>query len=67
MDELITLKAELKQIRSTVDRSNPYMIRVLEELTDEPVDKLRLYFEDILKKEINAAEIKHYERLIQLL
>lgn len=67
MDELLALKAELNQIRLKVDRSNPYMRRVLEELADEPVEKLRAYFEDILKKEISIAEKQHYERLLQLL
>ena len=52
MDELLSLKAELNHIRSTVDRSNPYMNRVVEELANEPVDRLREYVETILKKKL---------------
>ena len=67
MEELIILKAELNHIRLTVDRSNPYMNRVIEELTDEPADRLRTYFDEILKKEISEAERDYYRRLIQIL
>lgn len=67
MEELIILKAELHHIRLTVDRSNPYMSRVIEELTDEPADRLRTYFDEILKKEISEAERDYYRRLIQIL
>ena len=65
MDELLSLKAELNHIRSTVDRSNPYMDRVVEELANEPVDRLREYVETILKKKISEIEREHYERLLR--
>lgn len=67
MDELISLKAELNYIRSTGDRSNPYMKAVLEELYVEPEERLRLYIESILKKEMSEVERNHYARLLSII
>jgi hypothetical protein len=65
MDEVTLLKEELNRIRITVDRSNPYMKQVLDELYSEPVDRLRSYVEKILEKEIVASERLYYERLLR--
>ena len=65
MDEVSLLKEELNRIRTTVDRSNPYMKQVLDELYSEPVDRLRGYIENVLDKEIVASERHYYARLLR--
>jgi hypothetical protein len=65
-DERTKLKAELNSIRSTVDKSNVYMNSVIDELANPAEDRLRTYFNTVLKNnELTLIERQYYERLLK--
>ena len=59
MNAMTELKEELTQIRLALDRKNPYVGLVLDELQNPPFDDLRAYLESI------AHEDKYYNYLLR--